>query len=77
MSKTDSGPTDQAWLDGARYVTGQRAGHYESYYQRANHPDRPLAFWIRTPSSAPKAGPRRRSVNCGPCFSTARPANMP
>ncbi len=22
-------------------------GHYESYFQRANHPTRPLAFWIR------------------------------
>ena len=24
-----------------------RAGHYESFFQRANHPTRPLAFWIR------------------------------
>ncbi|MGH2542578.1 MAG: hypothetical protein ACRDIB_07270, partial [Ardenticatenaceae bacterium] len=31
----------------ARYVPGQRAGHYESFFQRANHPTRPLAFWIR------------------------------
>jgi hypothetical protein len=23
------------------------AGHYESWFQRANHPNRPLAFWIR------------------------------
>jgi hypothetical protein len=22
-------------------------GHYESFFQRANHPSRPLAFWIR------------------------------
>ncbi len=31
----------------ARFLPGQRAGHYESYFQRANHPSRPLAFWIR------------------------------
>lgn len=31
-----------------RYDTdkGER-GHYESWFQRANHPTRPLAFWIR------------------------------
>jgi len=26
---------------------GQAEGHYESYFLRANHPTRPLAFWIR------------------------------
>ena len=31
----------------ARYKTGQTAGHYESYFQRANHPTLPRAFWIR------------------------------
>ncbi len=30
-----------------RYGPGQKAGHYESFFQRANHPSRPLAFWIR------------------------------
>ncbi len=30
-----------------RYRTGQAAGHYESYFQRANHPAEPRAFWIR------------------------------
>src|SRR3954471_10900425 len=24
-----------------------RSGHYESWFQRANHPSRPIAFWIR------------------------------
>jgi hypothetical protein len=24
-----------------------KTGHYESFFQRANHPTRPLAFWIR------------------------------
>jgi len=30
-----------------RYRPGQQTGHYESFFQRANHPSRPLAFWIR------------------------------
>jgi len=34
-------------VNAARFVPGQRDGHYESFYQRANHPTRPLAFWIR------------------------------
>ncbi len=36
----------EAW-NGCRYEAGSRAGHYESWFQRANHPSRPLAFWIR------------------------------
>jgi len=31
----------------ARYRPGQQRGHYESFFVRANHPRRPLAFWIR------------------------------
>lgn len=34
---------------------GQTNGHYESYFQRANHPTRPLAFWIRYTLFSPKA----------------------
>ncbi len=41
-----------------RYVKGQAKGHYESFFQRANHPTRPLAFWIRftifTPHKRPE-----------------------
>jgi hypothetical protein len=44
----------------ARYRAGQRAGHYESFFVRANHPTRPLAFWIRytifSPEGRPEAG---------------------
>lgn len=29
-------------------------GFYESYFQRGNHPDRPLAFWIRYTVFCPK-----------------------
>lgn len=39
---------------------GARAGHYESFFQRANHPTRPLAFWIRytlfSPAGRPEEG---------------------
>lgn len=37
-----------------RYVEGDAGGHYESYFQRANHPERPLAFWIRYTVFAPR-----------------------
>ena len=57
VSKIGSGTPEKAWLDGTRYVIGQRAGHYESYYQRANHPDRPLAFWIRYTIFSPEGRP--------------------
>jgi hypothetical protein len=45
-----------AW-NGCRFVSGQRGGHYESYFQRANHPTRPLAFWIRYTIFSPKGRP--------------------
>ena len=38
-------------------MPGQRRGHYESFYCRANHPDRPLAFWIRYTIFAPAGRP--------------------
>ena len=42
-----------------RYRPGQEAGHYESFFLRANHPGRPLAFWIRytifSPDQRPEA----------------------
>jgi hypothetical protein len=42
----------------ARY-RGQRQGHYESFFQRANHPTRPLAFWIRYTLFSPKSLPQK------------------
>ncbi len=36
---------------------GQTEGHYESFFQRANHPTRPLAFWIRYTLFSPKSHP--------------------
>ncbi|MDK9705323.1 MAG: hypothetical protein OEL20_19535 [Sulfuritalea sp.] len=33
---------------------GQTEGHYESFFLRANHPTRPLAFWIRYTIFSPR-----------------------
>ncbi len=41
------------------YREGQKKGHYESYFQRANHPTRPLAFWIRYTIFVPNGAPDR------------------
>ena len=43
----------------AQYEPGQRTGHYESFYQRANHPRRPLAFWLRYTLFSPAGHPER------------------
>ena len=40
-----------------RYLRSSPEGHYESYFQRANHPERPLAFWIRYTIFSPKGRP--------------------
>jgi len=40
-----------------RYRPEDAKGHYESYFQRANHPSRPLAFWIRYTLFSPKGRP--------------------
>ena len=40
-----------------RYQPGTAAGFYESYFQRANHPTRPQAFWIRYTIFSPKGRP--------------------
>jgi hypothetical protein len=41
----------------ARWRDGLRGGHYESFWLRANHPSRPLAFWIRYTLFSPKHQP--------------------
>ena len=46
-----------AW-NRCRFVPGDREGHYESYFQRANHPTRPLAFWIRYTIFSPRGRPQ-------------------
>jgi hypothetical protein len=42
----------------ARFL-GQPNGHYESFFLRANHPTRPLAFWIRYTLFSPKNVPEK------------------
>ena len=44
--------TSRNW-NGARMAGTRPAGYYESYFQRANHPTRPLAFWIRYTAFSP------------------------
>ncbi|MEJ5362173.1 MAG: hypothetical protein WHV26_08920 [Spirochaetota bacterium] len=39
-----------------RYIPGKN-GHYESFFVRANHPHKPLAFWIRYTIFQPKGKP--------------------
>jgi hypothetical protein len=47
---------ERARWNGARFVAG--TGAYESWFQRANHPSRPHAFWIRYTIFSPRADPR-------------------
>jgi hypothetical protein len=42
-----------------RYKQGTTAGHYESYFIRANHPTEPRAFWIRYTIFSPKNHPEK------------------
>ena len=41
----------------SRYDPASPSAHFESYFQRANHPERPLAFWLRYTIYAPPAQP--------------------
>lgn len=45
------------WGNGSRHDPNDRRGFYESWFQRANHPTRPLAFWIRYTVFVPKGRP--------------------
>ena len=51
-------PPIRAYPNATRYRRGDAAGHYESFFQRANHPTRPLAFWIRYTIFSPAGRPR-------------------
>ncbi len=48
--------TSRDALNRCRY-DGSERGHYESWFQRANHPSRPLAFWIRYTIFSPAGRP--------------------
>lgn len=41
-----------------RFQPGAATGHYESYFLRANHPQRALAFWIRYTFFSPEGRPQ-------------------
>jgi hypothetical protein len=41
----------------AQYDPGRPTGHYESFYLRGNHPERPLAFWLRYTIFSPAGHP--------------------
>ena len=50
---------DRAFCNHGRLQAAALRGHYESYFQRANHDTRPLAFWIRYTVLVPRAAPER------------------
>jgi hypothetical protein len=43
----------------SRFLPEDRGGHYESWFQRANHAERPLGFWIRYTVFSPRGHPER------------------
>ncbi|MCF6262407.1 MAG: hypothetical protein L3J24_02275 [Xanthomonadales bacterium] len=45
-------------LNAARYQQASKTGHYESYFLRANHPKKPLAFWFRYSIFSPSESTR-------------------
>jgi hypothetical protein len=57
VSMATAPTTGRDHWNGARWPTGR--GHYESWFVRANHPTRPLAFWIRYTIFAPADAPDR------------------
>lgn len=44
-------------VNGARFDPTSGVGHYESWFQRANHPTEKRAFWIRYTIFSPKGRP--------------------
>jgi len=50
-------PRRDAW-NAARFRPGMSGGLYESYFLRANHPERALAFWIRYTVFCPQGRPQ-------------------
>jgi hypothetical protein len=58
MATAEATSRDLAYWQGARYRPGQSRGHYESWFLRANHPTRRVAFWIRYTIFAPHGRPQ-------------------
>ncbi|MCG8312478.1 MAG: hypothetical protein MI976_04630 [Pseudomonadales bacterium] len=45
-------------VNACRYDDRSNKGHYESYFLRANHPEKPYGFWIRYTLFSPKGRPQ-------------------
>ena len=58
MATAESTSHDLSYWQGARYRPGESRGHYESWFLRANHPTRKVAFWIRYTIFAPQGRPQ-------------------
>jgi hypothetical protein len=54
---TDMSTASRDSWNGTRYQPGGAAGHYESWFQRANDPSGRHAFWIRYTIFAPRGRP--------------------
>lgn len=52
-----AGPQLQQAINASQFDSQSSRGFYESYFLRANHPTRPLAFWIRYTLFSPKGNP--------------------
>ncbi len=50
-------PITRASANASRFRAADAGGFYESWFQRANHPTRPLAFWIRYTVFSPRGRP--------------------
>lgn len=57
MTTTGQDTAHTLALNTIQYRKGQQEGHYESFYQRGNHPTEPRAFWIRYTIFSPKDMP--------------------
>jgi hypothetical protein len=58
MATAEASRFDLPYWQGARYRPDQPRGHYESWFLRANHPARNLAFWIRYTIFVPRGRPQ-------------------
>jgi hypothetical protein len=54
MSEERAVDRERAAWNASRWT--DRGGHYESWFSRANHPSRPLGFWIRYTLFSPAGG---------------------
>ncbi|PIE41544.1 MAG: hypothetical protein CSA49_02960 [Gammaproteobacteria bacterium] len=57
MAEDDQYSTQRNAANRCRFDINSKKGHYESYFLRANHPEKPYAFWIRYTVFVPKGKP--------------------